>query len=60
MLGTVIEARFQQKKLFYRAVIMACKLDTDGIQELYTIKYETDGLIEKGIYETKYTTYYYM
>jgi hypothetical protein len=49
--GTVIEARFQKKKLFYRAVIVGWKLDTDGVQELYTVKYESDGFIEKGIYE---------
>ena len=50
LIGTVVEARFQKKKAFYRGKIMSRKYDTDGVQELFTVKYEIDGVIERGKY----------
>ena len=47
-LGMIVEARNNQKLHFYPAKIISMRYHIDGIQELFTIKHENDGVIEKG------------
>ena len=44
----IVEARNNQKLHFYPAKIISMRYHTDGLQELFTIKHENDGVIEKG------------
>ena len=44
----IVEARNNQKLHFHPAKIISMRYHTDGLQELFTIKHENDGVIEKG------------
>ena len=46
--GTVVEARCKRKKTFYKAIILSQKLDIDGEQDLFTVRYISDRVVEKG------------